>query len=695
METAQMTMAKGRGSKRITNACVRCQSRKIRCDGELPACSHCLKQGMACNYTERRRRGPGKSNQYIQMLEERMSKLESSLRNASPAQSNEQPAHSHASDQNISDRPNDVDDSSPNTTGDLPNNSEQVPSAVHQTSSSDTSTTDQGIDNTLPAESLRPKPQLVVHPPVLPHVRLFQAQLENAGFQRKLFIPLYAKSFLTPYTSHALDDVNTIYPLLTPDAVSTLLQQQDIAGPENPNQNSSRWALLNALVGTAIQWKVEEGSFYQLIPIAWGHFKNSFSIFPELLIRGTGIAVCQALLAMTVFMRGTADSRTASSLTSSVGTTMQAFGLHNKEGYINLESTKAEEHKRVFWLSYIMENDEMMKQGLPLRFGSGEVDVELPMHSPPDGLGDYSIPNTEKKMNILRCMAELATIQSQIFNKLYSKEALKKTEEQLRAISIELGNQLDKWKMGLPAEVQPTLQHDSETPKPEMPIIWLTLFYYTTLARIHEPLPTISNIQLPCRTECGSSLTLHAARATVRLLRRGMPPHPFVLTWQIMHHAIYAIITLFMTILRDPQSPEAESDAGLIADFVHVVKHLKVVYTCDLQNLSDGCTKIQEMAQNVVSSRGAVLSTDNLPPNTHLGPWTSEQYVISRQKLLNAGNPMQLAHGLMGNIPALCAKAADVFSEVLGTHDGGGDEIYGPFVPESLKPETFGFKFGL
>lgn len=76
-------------------ACLRCQRRRIRCDGEVPSCASCLKQETPCHYTQRKRRGPGKryvvpalqanqskvfscSKQYVRMLEERLNKLASS-----------------------------------------------------------------------------------------------------------------------------------------------------------------------------------------------------------------------------------------------------------------------------------------------------------------------------------------------------------------------------------------------------------------------------------------------------------------------------------------------------------------------------------------------------------------------------------------------------------------------------------------
>lgn len=54
---------------------------------------------------------------------------------------------------------------------------------------------------------------------------------------------------------------------------------------------------------------------------------------------------------------------------------------------------------------------------------------------------------------------------------------------------------------------------------------------------------------------------------------------------------------------------------------------------------------------------------------------------------------LQLAQGLLSNIPMLHAKAKRVFSDVFGADDDM-DDVYGVFVLESLKPCTYNFSFG-
>lgn len=355
MEREQRTTVRGRSKGRITNACLRCQGRKIRCDGKIPTCTSCTEHMTQCDYTEQRRRGPGKSKQYIQMLEERLRKVESSLEKSSSAQpSRERTAISQSPDLDARDHSNHTERHLASLSGGISTGSQGVPPTVLGASSIIISAAGTQHASQAAFENLKTSTDIVeslditkdiesyvsntqesqrrsVSLPELPgsqsDVNLFRSQLDLSGFQRQVFAPVHSQSLLEPFVINALEDINIFYPLFTMASLRELLQQQFLAGPRNCDNNPSRWAITNALVATAIQWKTEHGACHQLIPIAWSYFKNAFSIFPELLIRGNDISACQALLFMAVFMHGTADARTASSITASPARVLQAVGL--------------------------------------------------------------------------------------------------------------------------------------------------------------------------------------------------------------------------------------------------------------------------------------------------------------------------------------------------------------------------------
>ncbi|KNB06398.1 hypothetical protein FOXG_19659 [Fusarium oxysporum f. sp. lycopersici 4287] len=671
-----------RSKKRIANACLRCQRRKIRCDGEVPACTPCIEQNMQCDYAERRRRGPGKSKQYIHMLEERLSKVESSLEKSASAQPSEE--------WTAISRPPDVD-----TRGHFDKtgkHSASVPGGISTGPQGEATIVLGASSSIISTASTQRTSQAVLENLEAPTGNLESLDITNDidGFRRQVFASVQSQFLLRHFITNALDDINDLYPVFTVESLSELLQQQFLAGPRNCDDSPSRWATTNALIATAIQWKIEHGAHDQLILIAWGYFKNAFAIFPELLIRGNDISTCQALLLMGVFMHGTADARTTSSITASLARALQAVGLHTRRWYEKLDRTTAEQHRRVFWIAYCTDSDQMMKQGLPSTFGN-EVDLKLPDYGPPDGLSDYTLPGTQDKINVLRCMAGLAMIQSRTSTELYSQRALKMNNTQLYRAVAELNHQLDMWKMDLPPDIRPTYDSYSSSSQLEMPLLLLTIIYYTTAGRINMAINRLGHSN-DDTVKLQAQVPIAAARATLRLIQKMAPP-PFSLSWQIMYHAVYAVITLFTSILQSPSGSEVHLDLSLITGFVRAVEKHRVHHGCDLGNLLSGCTRIEEAARDVVNSRGATSEDQYLSTDTSPERLTEGKYLLTCQRLCGSVDHMQIVHGLMGNIPTLCSEAVEVFAEVLRI-DRGWTHTYGLFVPESLKAENFNFRFG-
>lgn len=58
-------------------------------------------------------------------------------------------------------------------------------------------------------------------------------------------------------------------------------------------------------------------------------------------------------------------------------------------------------------------------------------------------------------------------------------------------------------------------------------------------------------------------------------------------------------------------------------------------------------------------------------------------------KLAQVVDWLQLAEGLLSNVPMLSGKARKLFCDILEL--GEPDEQYGDFVPEILKPSNYGF----
>lgn len=65
---------------KVTLACVICRKKKVKCDGNKPACSRCIVMGIPCEFSDPpRKRGPPKNN--IEVIESRANRIVSLLGN--------------------------------------------------------------------------------------------------------------------------------------------------------------------------------------------------------------------------------------------------------------------------------------------------------------------------------------------------------------------------------------------------------------------------------------------------------------------------------------------------------------------------------------------------------------------------------------------------------------------------------------
>ncbi|KAG5989641.1 hypothetical protein E4U52_005393 [Claviceps spartinae] len=67
--------------RRIAKACDMCRKKKIKCDGKLPSCTHCVNYKTDCVFTHvEKKRSPPKGAKYIEGLENRLGRMEHLLR---------------------------------------------------------------------------------------------------------------------------------------------------------------------------------------------------------------------------------------------------------------------------------------------------------------------------------------------------------------------------------------------------------------------------------------------------------------------------------------------------------------------------------------------------------------------------------------------------------------------------------------
>ncbi|CEI38860.1 hypothetical protein FVEN_g11259 [Fusarium venenatum] len=639
--------------RRIARACDMCRKKKIKCDGKMPSCTHCINYKTECVFTQvEKKRAPPKGAKYIEGLENRLNRMEHLLRlsglldeddddlGALEKRLMERQQKSRQASMAVGSGPT------------SPTHSASAPSAIDGAALTPQSslTSPNSIAKDEKRKSVTPAPSAA--PPTAPAANAngeeakpeepeevealsemmcslvtnnygetryigsssgfsifspkgvswvnsktgddsFQRTISDISvddhkwtnwkpevfgdlFQRPIFRPLPPKTEALSLLQDYFDNFNCIFPLFHQPTFMHLVQMQYSS---EPYQGSGWWASLNCALAIAHRLRVMSN----LVPQdedekAWGYLKNAIGVFPELTMRNTDLLSVQALLGMALFLQGTPNPQPTFLLVSAAMRLAQSIGLHKRGTGFNLNPIEIEQRKRVFWIAYMLDKDLCLRAGRPPAQDDDDMNVELPDADPVDNIGNIPLADGKGKMNLFRVMCEFATIESEVYKRLYSVQATKQSDGELLNTIGELDQKLEEWKDSIPIDYRP--EHDinaSHTPL-ILHVVMLHLTYYNCLTTIHRmsvhhgywtsrlanyAIQGLNARPLNPRVFSSAALCTAAARASVSLLKY-VPQGDFACVWMILYFPVSALVTLFGNILQNPLDPRAKSDTRLM-----------------------------------------------------------------------------------------------------------------------------------
>jgi hypothetical protein len=355
------------------------------------------------------------------------------------------------------------------------------------------------------------------------------AQKNRINLDRTVYVPLPPKEYTIHFIFNAMEEMYQVQPLFSIDEVSKLVEDQYVAGLTNCHDNPIRWATLNALIAMGIHWKADNSAIKELFPISWSHFKNSYAILPELVMRGPSIESCQAILVMALFMQGTADAVAFTSLLSAATHAAQCIGLPLEGENSPSAGLNVEKRRRTFWLIHVLQCNASLKFNLPAP--SSEIDVNFPSQN--------SLIGSSTSTDLLRHMSSLSLIQSRIIRELRPGSGLWKNHDEMRQTLAEIDQDLASWLAGLPSEFRPTFLSPVINPG----VAELHFAYYASTWRIHSANDILGSIQkLSAPTSSLRVLSpapADTARATISLTK-SLSPQPLVILWYDLHYVYLA-----------------------------------------------------------------------------------------------------------------------------------------------------------
>ncbi|KAF3490488.1 C6 transcription factor [Arthroderma uncinatum] len=545
--------------RRIARACDMCRKKKIKCDGKMPKCSHCINYKSECIFTQvEKKRNPPKGAKYIEGLENRLGRMESLLR----------------------------------LSGLLSEN--------------DAGKTDLGVlEKRLADRAASPGSQQSQSQPQLqPQLQPQQSQPPKSSTVPKSY-NAFMGSVASPSNSTPRGDFNTS-PRTSPAAGTPDSHKESEAEVDSlsdmmcslvtnscgetryivekqysrdPYEGSGWWASINVALAIAHRLRVMSNLAPQEEDKkAWLYLKNAMGVLTELTMRNTDLLSVQALLGMALFLQGTPNPQPSFFLVAAGIRLSHSIGLHKRCSGFGLNPVELEQRKRVFWIAYILDKDICLRSGRPPVQDDDDMNVELPSEDPPDNIGNVPLSDGKGKINLFRLMCIFATIESKVYRQLYSTKSSRQSDGELLNTIGELDHELEEWKNSIPLDFRP--EHEIKTTHRPLilPIVVLHFAYYNCLTTIHRMsvhhgywTSRLSNYAIqglnarPLNPRVFSSavLCVSAARASINLIKY-IPQGDFACVWLILYFPISSLVTLFANILQNPLDARARSDVKLM-----------------------------------------------------------------------------------------------------------------------------------
>jgi hypothetical protein len=261
--------------------------------------------------------------------------------------------------------------------------------------------------------------------------------------------------------------------------------------------------------------------------MAWGYLWNALGVITELTLRDTDLLGIQALLGIAIILQGTPNPQPASVLVAAAIRSSHNLGLHRSASLLGLDPVEVEQRRRVFWIAYLLDKDLSLRLDQPPVQSEVDLDVDLPIWEPGDGLGYIYTSNGTSKIHFFRLHIALAIIQERIYRMLYSVQALKQSHEE-RLVAVEaLNGMLETWIGSLALGFQAENLAISLPNSSILHMVILHLSYFSCLTMVHGvPFQnndwSINAFNYYSRTSevviSSQALCVSAARSSIRLM---------------------------------------------------------------------------------------------------------------------------------------------------------------------------------
>ncbi|RWA14544.1 hypothetical protein EKO27_g582 [Xylaria grammica] len=225
---------------------------------------------------------------------------------------------------------------------------------------------------------------------------------------------------------------------------------------QNPHsRNPVTWAVTNVVL--ALAHYTSDADPQTLTGGTATYLNNVQSVLTDITIRETELVNVQILLGLVILFWAADDSGPALVFMGTAMRLAHKIGLQVRKSSQKCSPTLALQRNRVFWIAYILDRDISLLSGLaPVQLES-EVDLDLPPLEAGDDLAGFVFAaDGYTKMNYFRARIELAKIQGNVYDCVYSTGAQNLNLEERAEKSAVVAYMLDDWSSRIPLEFHTT-----------------------------------------------------------------------------------------------------------------------------------------------------------------------------------------------------------------------------------------------
>jgi hypothetical protein len=252
-----------------------------------------------------------------------------------------------------------------------------------------------------------------------------------------------------------LNTINSVLPLFHPDTLLRLVGETYALEPKQ--RDPVAWAAINVVLAMALQQMPANNSIGSPYGTTESYLSQAQSVLWAITLSQTQLLNIQTLIGMAMLLQTGHDTTPGLVIISAAMRLIHKMGLHNRACSAHLDAVERQQHARVFWLAYILDKDLSLRAQQPSIQLDEDIDLDFPMSVTRDddsnsSAGVVTTVDGSSRMDYFLARVQLASIQGDIYDHLYSARAWKRTPEERRLKRENIVLSLNNWKTSIPTD---------------------------------------------------------------------------------------------------------------------------------------------------------------------------------------------------------------------------------------------------